>query len=217
MKHPQRDEWVPFLFGEANPESKQRLSQHLQECPDCAREIAGWRRSLRQLNRWTLPKNQLQVIPLFQPVLKWAMAAAIILGLGMWIGRFSAPPINEAKLRGEIETSLRSAFQEELNVALREAKAETANRVAYSETRAAESEALERQQLWSRFLDVLGAARTEDNRAVQALFREYQKQHGAEFVALRKDLETLASMTDEQIRQARLNLVQLAAAQNSVQ
>jgi hypothetical protein len=58
---------------------------------------------------------------------------------------------------------------------------------------------------------VLANARTEDARAVQAVLRDYQNRHNAEFVSLRKDLETLASMTDEELRLARLKLVQLAA------
>jgi hypothetical protein len=42
------------------------------------------------------------------------------------------------------------------------------------------------------------------------LFRGLEERHTAAYVALRKDLETLASLTDDEIRRARLQLIQLA-------
>ena len=40
MNHPKREEWVPYLFGEATPQTRDKLTEHLQNCPDCAAEIA---------------------------------------------------------------------------------------------------------------------------------------------------------------------------------
>lgn len=213
MKHPQREEWVPYVFGEADAETKRRLGEHLDECPDCAREVTAWRKSLRSLNRWTLPPAAETVAVHFPLAFKWALAAALLLGFGLLIGRLSAPRSPDlAQLQRQIESSLRTSFAAQLDSALRQAATNTASALEASEARMVRANASEQQLLWRQFGQVLEAARQEDGRAVQAALRQYEEKHGAEFVSLRKDLETLASATDEEIRQARFNLVQLAAS-----
>ena len=213
MKHPDREEWVPFVFGEADAEVRKRLGQHLHECPECAREVAGWRRSLRKLDRWPLPAPAEPCAVPFAPVLKWALAAALVLGAGLLIGRFTAPtPVNAAELRAEVESSVRSSLQREMQVALGQMRTQTAEAVAAAEARLVKASASDTQRVWQGLLDVLSNTRAEDARSVQALLQRVQERHDAQFVALRKDLETLASTADEQLQQARLGLVQLAAA-----
>ena len=60
MKHPHREEWVPFLFGESDPEIKKQLAGHLKDCPDCAEELQGWRESLHRLDAWKMPRSPLR-------------------------------------------------------------------------------------------------------------------------------------------------------------
>jgi hypothetical protein len=218
MKHPEREEWIPFVFNEAEPQTRTRLAQHLKECAECAREVAGWRRSLRRLDRWPLPKPERMTTPLFQPILKWALAAALVLGAGMLIGRVTAPPRPPvSELRAAIEASVRSSLQAEMTQAFRQLQDQTSTALVSAEARLAKGSAVERQRLWRDFLDVLASARSEDGRALQTALRAVQERHETEFVALRKDLETLASLTDEEIRDARLRLVQLAAVRDSTQ
>jgi hypothetical protein len=213
MKHPDREEWVPFLFGEANRETKQRLAQHLDSCPDCTREIEAWRRSLGKLEQWRLPKARTPTRFVVEPALKLALAATLALAAGLLIGRITVPKAaNPNEIRASVEASVRSSLEAEMRGALEDLAARTSNQVSASELRVANASALETQRLWRGMLDVLNTTRTEDARAVQALLRRYQSQHDQEFVALRKDLETLASMTDDELRQARFNLIQLAAS-----
>ena len=211
MKHPDREEWIPFIFGESKRRAE--LAQHLGQCPDCAGQVAAWRNSLRTLDRWRVPRRKGRAtILLFEPALKWALAAALVMGIGFLVGRVTVPrQANVAELRAQIENSVRSSLQAQMTEALRQVQYETSNRLNLAEARLAKTSAADTQRLWRGFLDVLGTARAEDARAVQALFRQSQEQHDGEFVALRKDLETLASMTDEELRQARFKLVQLAA------
>jgi hypothetical protein len=215
MKHPDREEWVPFLFGEADGPRRNELNQHLASCPACAREVAAWQRSLRQLDRWRLPAQPKPPIIPFQPALKWALAAALVLGAGVLIGRLTSPgSANIAALRDQVSASVQASLRMELNDAMDKLRAETDQRAAATEARLATASAAETQRVWRTLLEALDNARTEDGRAVEALLRDYQQQHNEEFVSLRKDLETLASMTDEELRQARLRLVQLAAVNN---
>jgi hypothetical protein len=218
MKHPNREEWIPFVFGEAKGETRQQLARHLDECQECARQVAGWRRSLGKLDRWQLPRPQSPAILLFQPAVKWALAATLVLGIGFLVGRMSQPQaVNAAALRTEIEAGVRSSLQAQLNEALQQMQAQTSNNLSQAEARLALASAAESQQLWRGFLDVLGKARSDDAHAVQAALQQEQEQHGADLIALRKDLETLASMTDDELRQARLKMVQLAALSSSTQ
>jgi hypothetical protein len=218
MKHPDREEWIPFLFGEATVEDRKRLSRHLEDCSECAREIAGWRRSVRKLDRWRLPKGTAVVLSWWRPTLKWAWAAAVILGIGVLIGRHSVLSSTEVStLRAEVQASVRSALQAEMNQTLREVQDQASNAIADAEVRLTKASAADRQQLWRGLLEVLETARSQDARSVQALLRQTQERHDNDLVAVRKDLETLASTADEEIRQARLRLYELAAVRNSTE
>jgi hypothetical protein len=210
MKHPDREEWIPFICGESK--NRKELNQHLDECPDCARQVASWRRSLRILNRWKLNRPQARATALFEPALKWALAAGLIMGLGFLIGRatMQAQP-NAIALRAQIEDSVRTSLQAQMNDTLKQMEDQMSTNLSLAEARMAKASAADSQRLWRNVMDVIGTARSEDARAVQALFRQSQEQHNNEFLSLRKDLETLASLTDEELRQARYKLVQLAA------
>jgi len=53
--------------------------------------------------------------------------------------------------------------------------------------------------------------RAEDQQAAAGWVDDLRKQHDTDFVSLRKDLETVAALTDEQIRAARMKLIELTA------
>ena len=55
MRHPKPAEWVPYLFGEVEPDTKKQFREHLQHCPECRVEIEAWQQSLKQLDAWKLP------------------------------------------------------------------------------------------------------------------------------------------------------------------
>ena len=213
MKHPEREEWIPFLFGETSSSDRKRLNQHLAECPECAQEIGGWRRSLRQLDRWPLPKIPNPSASTAEPYLKWALAAILVLSLGILVGRLSAPkPISVADLRSQVEASVRASIQSELQVALDEFQTQTANALQAAEVRVLNASAGDKQQLWREMLQMLNTTRAADNRALLARLEQLEDRQDAQIVGVRKDLETLASTADEEIRDARLKLFQLASS-----
>ena len=197
MKHPNRDEWAPYVVGEANVTETRRLEAHLESCDECASEIAGWQRSLKMLDRWPVapaarPRN------IIAPVFRWAVAAAIVLAAGVALGRMTAP--NTEGVRAEVEASVKSALAAEFQRALEQSEARWA---ALSESSS--------RNLMQTFADTIEAARTEDRHALGALLQERQDATEARFVNLRRDLETVALLADQELRQAKFTMRQLEA------
>ncbi|MFO1501223.1 MAG: hypothetical protein U1G07_23015 [Verrucomicrobiota bacterium] len=213
MKHPEREEWVPLLFGEATGPERKRLNQHLHECPECAREFAGWRRSLRRLDRWPLPRVEPSSAGFFSPTFKWALAALVVFGLGFFLGKWNGPSeVQLAKLRTQMEASLHSSLMAQIHDAMDNYQTETANAVRAAETRLTSRAAADSERLFRNLVDVLNTARAEDSRVFLARLQEVQERSDSQFVDVRKDLETLASTADEEIRNAKLKLIQLASS-----
>src|SRR5580765_5203788 len=112
MKHPKREEWVPFLFGETAPGAQHELSEHLRGCADCRQEIETWQRSLTRLDAWKLPRAR-RLAPAFAPALTWAAAAAFVLLLGFSVGRLTATA-DARKIRAAITPQIKQELTEEL-------------------------------------------------------------------------------------------------------
>ncbi len=223
MNHPKREEWTPYLFGEATPQARRHLAEHLQNCPDCAAEIDGWRQSLDKLNRWKLPRMRARSTQRPRAVLKWSIAAALTLAAGAALGRWSAPAVDLNSLQTRIETSVKSSlaaelqrqFNADLERTLGSAGGQITNEfrtqldtalAGVVKTSAAET----RRQL-AEFVQMFNHAREEDRQVLFSWIDKVQKQHAADFLSLRSDLETVALLTDEEIRRARRSLNHLAA------
>ena len=189
MKHPNRDEWAPYVFGEASAAEARRLEGHLAGCEECAAEIAGWQRSLKMLDSWEVAPRP-RVRNIVAPVFRWAVAAAIVLAAGVAVGRMTSPTAES--MRANVEASVRSAVAADLERML-----------AQSEARLAALSEENSRELSQAFGGTLEAARTEDREAMVALEER--------LVNWRRDLETLALQTDQGLRQARFTMTQLAA------
>jgi len=232
MKHPDREEWIPYLWGEASPEAKTQLTKHLESCPECREQISTWNRTIRKLDSWNLPQQSVRErVP--QALVRWAIAAMLVLGIGFGLGRFSTyASLDANKLRSDLESSLRASLAAELQQRWRPAE-DNAWQAALAATRSQISNdfqaqlAIERDQIMAgvmnvsardsrhqlnEFIQFLRSTRDEDRQNTLVLLREIQKQHATDYLALRKDLETVASLTDDEIQQARLKFIQLAAS-----
>ena len=223
MNHPKREEWAPFLFGEATPQARHKLTEHLQNCPDCAAEVAGWRQSLDKLDRWKLPRLRARPAQGPPPFLKWGIAAALLLGAGVGLGRWLAPAVDSNALQTRIEASLKSSLNRELqqqfNADLQSALGTTGGQIT-NDFRTQLNSALagvvdasgaETRRQLDEFVQAFTRAREEDRQITLSWIDKVQKQHAADYLSLRTDLETVASLTDEEIRRARQSLNQLAA------
>ena len=209
MNHPKREEWIPLLFGEADKQTRERLEAHLKSCAACELELTGWRRSLGRLDAWKLPKTQKTSRQLPVQPLAWAAAAVIVIA-AFGIGRLSAPTIDTQKLRTELKSELSAEIQQ----GFVRVSSESSNALASLEFRLASGSLRNNKEMADEFVQVVNALRADDRQATEALFEKLQKQYTTDFVLLRRDLETLASTTDEEIESARLKLYELASNQN---
>ena len=223
MNHPKREEWTPYVFGEATPAARHKLAKHLHDCPDCAAEIAGWRRSLNQLDLWKLPRRPARSAHSATALLKWGVAAALALGAGVALGRWSAPAVDSNALQTRIEASVKSSlalelqrqFNADLQSALGTAGSQITNEfrteLNSALTGAVDASAAETQRQLGELVQALNRAREEDRQITFSWIDNVRKQHAADYLSLRTDLETVASLADEEIRRARRSLNQLAA------
>ena len=230
MNHPKREEWPPYIFGETAPAVRQKFAEHLDRCPQCAAEIAGWQRSLKKLDSWTLPGPCARSSRGAGSFLKWGIAAALILGAAFGLGRLSAPsPADLKTLRTELEASvnasLAAGMHKLLDAELQTTLAATRHQITNELNsqlntvlvEAANRSAAEARRRFNEFIQLWNAARDDDRRAFIGLVEKIQKQHAADYLSLRDDLETVASLTDEEIRLARQSLLQLAANNSNSQ
>ncbi len=158
-----------------------------------------------------------------RPLLKWGVAAALVLGAGVGLGRWSAPAVNLNKLQTRIEASVKSSLavelQRRLNADLQSAWAATGGQIT-NEFRTqlnsalagvVDASAVETQRQLGEFIRAFNRAGEEDRQITLAWIEKIQKQHAADYLSLRTDLETVASLTDEEIRRARQSVNRLAA------
>jgi anti-sigma factor RsiW len=187
MKHPEREEWVPFVFGEADASQRQQLESHLKACPECREEIESWQRGVGRLDSWKLPRTS-EPRPSFAPLVRWAAAAAVVLSIGFGVGRATTARIDAEKVRASVERDIRSEFAQ----IAREEAAKTATVAIKAFSQQAETR------------------RAADNRIIFAVLDRLETQHATDCLALKKELDTVALNADAGLRQAEEQFVQLA-------
>ena len=200
MNHPTQEEWVPYLYGEVQPQSRLRLKQHLQDCPECRARIQLWQRNLGRLDLWRLPPKA-QPARISAPLLKWAAAAVLVLAMGIGIGRSMAPGVNLNRVRAALEPEIRQKLRQEFRELVRQ------------ELETASSQTLARAGDQARTLVAdasvsLENKRVEENQAIYAALDTL-------FFSLKKDVDTVAVNTDQTLR--RLAVAELAPDVNPPQ
>jgi hypothetical protein len=176
MNHPNREEWIAFLYEEIEGAEKEKFGAHLKECDVCRHSVERWQQAMGALDAWKLPKSKpRRKSPALRPFIQWAAAAAILLTCGILIGQANRP-------------------QKDLTARLAKAEAEVA------ETRA---------MLAELSTNVADDRRRSDVALVKAL-EKLEARHANELRAMRKDLETVATLTEVGFRSAQNQIVRLA-------
>ena len=203
MNHPTREEWMSYLYDELTAEEHSSLAAHLAVCPDCKTRVSDWRTARKNLDAWQLPARPAR-LPLQRPLVRWAAAAALMIAIGFGVGRFATPATaNAGKIRAAIEPEIRQQLRQEFTQLLRDELDKAA-----SATLAASGE---QAKHWVQdYALALETKRSEDSQAINAALNKLQSQLLADFVSLKKDVDTVAWWTDAGLRRARQELVQLA-------
>jgi len=195
VNHPDAPEWMAFLYEEIAPEKKRELSAHLASCAACAEQVQTWRGGMKELDQWVLPALP-QKRREWVPVVKWAVAAAVVLCVGFALGRMASPASSEiASLKtrlAQLEQSVpRSRGLDEgkaVQVATSAANTETLRLLADYSRSAEEQRVADRQQV---------------NFTLQAFDLRLNR--------VRTELETVAVNTETSFEQTHENLTRLVA------
>jgi anti-sigma factor RsiW len=212
MNHPDPEDWALYVSNETAPGQTREFAAHLRECSSCAAEVAALQRSARRLAHWQFPKANRSHQHAFAPMVKWGIAAGLVLGVGFALGRFSTPPAHDlAKMRVAIEESLEASLSEDLHKALDEAHAQSEEALSATEARLGKASDEQMTRVVRNVLAAVSGIREEDRTATSALIEEVRQQHEKEIRRVRADLETVATQADDQLRFAHFQLRQLTA------
>ena len=216
MTHPNPEEWIPYLCGEAQPEARQRLGRHLRECPECEARLADWQRSFSALDTWKIPPMARSQRRAFAIQPQWAagmaamLMAGFVLGYGVMQARassrlaaaeekwkaFFAAELS-AQMRQEMETLVSARVDAELDLALPDL-AQAARR--------------ELDLSLSMFSQYYNQTRDEDRATNEARLGGMEARLQAQYLTLRQDLETVATLTYDEFGRTKDNLRRLLAS-----
>ena len=210
MKHPNEQEWISYLYDESSPAERAELAAHLSRCADCAARMTEWQATRKGLDGWQLKPWGTGVgalrprFPRLQPAFTWAAAAAIVLAVGFGLGRIASAASGVEKARAELRqefVQLRSQQAEFLRAELSQAA---------TDTLAASGE--QTRVLLADYAAALELKLGSDQDVIYAALDKLDTQRLTDYVALKKDLDTVAVLTDAGLRHTQQELIQLADA-----
>lgn len=183
MKHPAPEELASWLYGETSPRAQRALNKHLGECAECRAQVESWKATGKLLDDLPAPaaRKRIAAVPW-----QWAAAAALLLGLGIVVGRVAFPA--GASLRAETQQQM-AAMRAELTRDFERQQREALAQVAAA----------------------IEQARAEDRAVYLGALRELGAKHDAEVATLKKGIETVVALADYGFEATEQRLAQLAA------
>jgi hypothetical protein len=211
MKHPTSEDWTLYLSDEVPPEQRAVFAEHLRDCRICAADCAAIERTAKRLRDWEFPAHVPARAPWAAPMLKWSVAAALVLGAGFAWGRFSAPPAADLEtMRSELQISIKASLAIDFQKALDRTQAQSAEALAALEARLSAASDEQVNRVVHNVVAAVNTVREEDRQMIRGQLAEARRQHEADVRWLRQDLETLASRAGDEIQLAQLKLRQLS-------
>jgi hypothetical protein len=223
---------MSYLYDELPRSAGAPIAAHLRSCQKCRDQVTQWQGARKRLTHWKLNVAPTEAnTTRAWPVLKWGLAAAVVLGLGFSLGRLSAPVVDPAAIRVAVEQSLRTSLtaqvkqqiQDELRSDLRAAvrgRPESLNTDFRRDLRAGLDEwkeltlasaNAESQKLLLDFNDGYRANRQQDHKAILTLFDRLEQKRQTEYLSLRRAVETVAVVADNKFQRTENELGQLAS------
>jgi hypothetical protein len=182
---------MTFLYEEVAPEQKRELQAHLVQCAACAEQVKGWRAGMTILDEWSLPTVR-RAPRRWQPMVKWAAAAAVVLGVGFAVGRQTSTAASELAV-------LKTSVAQLTETVERDRHFNTINATA-----TANAEAMRLLAEYAR-LDEDG--RAADRKTVALAMQEFESR----LARLRAELETVAVNTEDGFQQTQEGLTRLVS------
>jgi hypothetical protein len=186
---------MEFLYREMPAQRRRELGNHLSQCPTCSDQLKSWRASMSALDEWELPAIR-RAQPDWQPALKWAAVAAIVLCIGFLLGRQTSSAASEL-------AALKASVARITETVEREREANAVNAVDEA-TAAAQAEVV---RLLADYTHAAETVRTEDRRTTALALRQMELRLGR----LRAELETVAVNTEDSFQQTQEGLASLVS------
>ncbi len=223
---------MAFLYKELPRDRAAALRQHLTQCGTCQGSLREWNAAVADLNRWHEPANvpNERVVKL-PAMVKWALAALVLIGIGFSFGRFSTPHVDLQQLQAAVEGSLRTTLvgtvrqevQAQLLADWKTALSSTPSATPtpfQRELRKEMSEwvgqrlaaaALGQQQVLTEFAAGIQQTRAQDQQTWLTLLAQAEERHDTEHLGLRRALETVALVAADKFQRTESELGQLAS------
>lgn len=221
---------MEYLYDEMTSAERKELDHHLKDCAPCRDQSAQFQGTAQSLDQWRVhvpARHQFASswAARWQPGLKWAAAAALLVTTAFATGRMSRPEIDlpalQAQISGPIEEKMHQEIQATASRALAAAhekfQADLAAQIQVVADRAlAEANATTKQHLEQLAL-TLTTLREEDKKTLTATLDAYEQQRLSDLRNMREDIERVALFSDESHRSAQRQFVQLASLQQADQ
>ena len=200
---------MSFLYDEVDSGKKAELAAHLRGCPDCAGAVHEWQSVQRHLAAWHFrptkraAANRLPA-PWLWPALRWSAGVAMLLATGFFAGRASSAS-DARQLRAAIEPAIRQELKQEFAQSLRtelDKMTEATLAASAEQARAIVAD-------YAREAEARNTATASD---VYAALDQMESQRVADYVSLKKDVDTVAVNTDASLRETERQLVLFADA-----
>jgi hypothetical protein len=223
MNHPKQAEWVLYLDGDVSAEIASDLTNHLSQCAECRREVEAWQRTIQRLETLSSPLQSGRAhrsIRSARFVLKWGMAAVFLLCAGFVGGRLStfnsesfqktvAAGVSD-RLHRELRSEMLAAFDLQNKPVPAGFSRELREKVQMILAARADELRGENRNALQELAQTIGTERAEDRQNLLSVIETAQNQDLARYLGLRKDLETVVSVADSDLKQNSLQITQLA-------
>jgi hypothetical protein len=232
LRHPDPEEWMSYLYGELPAAARRPMKAHLAACPECREKVRGWRGAKDGLGHWDLAKATAQSVPVqFRARYRWAAAAVVLLGLGFGIGVAFASGAYRKALTAAVEEKTRDALQAQVQQWVRgqiqsDWQAALSGRPEQLNTdfrrqlragleqwslRTAAASSAESQRLVAEFSENDSATRERDQQAIATWLNQAEQTRRADYVDLRRLVETVAVVAADKFQRTDHQLGQLVS------